>query len=104
MAAVASGTSTPPLSRRDARNLPTGVSGGERIRTADFYVANVALCQAELHPQKGTHDTAWGGTLSSMTRCNRDCRAVVVRSLRDRSSTARRPSAVRRSPPVSASG
>jgi hypothetical protein len=29
MAAVASGTSTPPLSRRDTRNLPTGVSGDE---------------------------------------------------------------------------
>ena len=27
--------------------------GGERIRTADFYVANVALCQLSYTPGKG---------------------------------------------------
>src|SRR5579864_3755050 len=28
-------------------------SGGERTRTADFYVANVALCQLSYTPERG---------------------------------------------------
>ncbi len=36
---------------------PTLLGGGERTRTADFYVANVALYRTELHPRFATHDT-----------------------------------------------
>ncbi len=35
---------------RDFTAASTGISGGERTRTADFYVANVALCQLSYTP------------------------------------------------------
>src|SRR5271166_2619065 len=51
------GTPTSPL-RHDARNLTTGASGGERTRTADFYVANVALYQLSYTPAEPTRIAA----------------------------------------------
>ncbi len=46
---------------QEGRRPPGGISrltsyfasGGDRIRTGDFYDANVALYRAELHPRKG---------------------------------------------------
>jgi hypothetical protein len=95
-------------------------SGGERTRTVDFYVANVALYQLSYTPEgedsvpkrgwcafraKGAGDQPpverWADSIAAWSL---DATIAVVRSPRVRSSTARSASVVRRRPPVTPSG
>ena len=85
----------PASCERPAQRVTCGSeSGGERTRTADFYVANVALYRAELHPPKESSAyqrvsypiPRWADSIAA---CSRDATIAVVRSPRVRSSTAR---------------
>src|SRR5204862_7619905 len=54
-----------PNSLPGCARLTALLCGGERIRTADFSVANAALCQLSYTPVGADHDTApgsWHGT------------------------------------------
>ena len=79
MDATRSGARMPRLEARTVSGCP---GGGERIRTADFYVANVALCQLSYTPEgsgqcnrrsgrdrrAGTRDPAQNGVSGSIAR------------------------------------
>ena len=53
-------------------------SGGERTRTADFYVANVALCQLSYTPEGATRLSGLPGRFGSTGRGTR-CRHAAGR-------------------------
>jgi hypothetical protein len=59
-----------PITRENVVTLTTG--GGERTRTADFYVANVALCQLSYTPGRDKDSRRLGGLRAAARRhCER---------------------------------